>query len=356
MEEIKAVQIRNNRDQGAFINSSGYMVEYEGAPVASFTDPQSPPVGAMSNLEIPQEINFAPNSYVYDVAINDTCAAFDVTFDFVTSPDIHADNNSYTFTQSLHNYYAYDDGEAERGYGLNGTTSAKVAYRYDILMADSMRGIQMYLLPVAENVEDEVLFMRVWEDVGGFPGEVIYEDLSPRDLTYSELNEPVIYEFDSTIFIPAGSVFIGFGQTSVIGSVTPLNLGNDKNRNQNADRLRFDSGNGWSTSSISGTLMIHPVFTSLKDDVVSSLAQTEFDRQIKIWPVPTNDFVNVSLPANADYEFRLIDIQGKTVRKGRKSGVRYSMYVDGLQKGLYLLEIVDAEKGLRSQQKVVISG
>lgn len=354
MKEVIPVQLRNNRDLGALINSSGYSVDYEGINQATFIDPQSPSVASESNIEIIQEVALS-NDFSYDINVNDTCAAFDVTFEFSTSPDEHSDNNSYSFTQAFHNYYSYDDGEAERGFGFGGTTSAKLAYRFDILKSDSLRGVELYLLPTSENVEDEVLFIRIWEDDGGVPGELIYQDNSPRELSYSELNEFVLFPLDSAIFIPAGPVHIGFGQTTVIGSVLNINLGNDKNGNSIPDRLRFDVGSGWvSTSVITGTLMIHPVFVSLRDNLVSISEQVISSEDIKAWPLPARDLVTIELPDNGSYEFTLFDMYGKAVRRGKKNGTRYAMYVQGLPKGLYVLDILDTKQGLRGHKKIMI--
>lgn len=63
-----------------------------------------------------------------------------------TQPDLIQYNDSISFVQEVSNYYAYDDGSAEAAYFLQ-TAGAKLAYRYDLLGADSLRAIRIYFNP-----------------------------------------------------------------------------------------------------------------------------------------------------------------------------------------------------------------
>ena len=50
-------------------------------------------------------------------------------------------------SQKFFNYYSYDDGSAEIGYGVSGNTDLKIAYKFDVLKPDTLRGFTDLLQP-----------------------------------------------------------------------------------------------------------------------------------------------------------------------------------------------------------------
>lgn len=357
MLSTKNIRLQNNRELGAFINESGYEVNWD-SESALFTDTQSPSIPANSAMDIQQEINTNPNDFVYDTDAGGASADFDVRFFFSTSPDINAESNEYTFTQHFSDYYAYDDGEAERGYGFSESTNlGKLALRFDIMEADSLSGIDLYLLPGAENAENALVYLAVWADEGGEPGEDIYEDLTPRDLFYSERNTYVRYCLDSALYVEPGPIWIGLRQVSAGGNMLNINIGNDKNHNSNADRLRFETNgvNGWQTTSIVGSLMMRAALsTPCVSDMPVSLPELR-TLEPQVWPVPTDGLLTIRLEEQGPFDLRLLDLKGRTLLNEQMTEVMHTLDLGSIHPGVYLLQLSDRSGRASTTKRIVIS-
>jgi len=66
-----------------------------------------------ANSSFTRTINL--NGFTYNVTPDDTCSYFDVKT-FINPTDARLQNDTATLRQYFYNYYAYDDGTAERGY------------------------------------------------------------------------------------------------------------------------------------------------------------------------------------------------------------------------------------------------
>ena len=100
---------------------------------------------------------------------------FFVLFSFSTFHEIVdgvISNDTTTFIQRFTNYYAHDDGSAERGWFIN-AAGAKVGVKYQSVVPDTLLGLLIHFTPMRENNEDEIFILRAWEDDGGIPGQEI---------------------------------------------------------------------------------------------------------------------------------------------------------------------------------------
>ncbi len=161
-------------------------------------------------------INF---SFDYDYLFNfnqgDT-ALFRIRTILQTDAFDYKPNDTLTRFQIFNNYYAYDDGTAEHGYGVR-TKNASVAVHYNAFQADSLRAIDMYFNKVVDSLNlNNYFYLRVWNDIDGEPGDLIYEQSGERPVYDSELNTFIRYELETPIIVE-GSFYIGlipFGQIS----------------------------------------------------------------------------------------------------------------------------------------------
>ena len=100
-------------------------------------------------------------------------------FDFVSEASHQNSNftlNDSTFSkQYFQNYYSYDDGSAEAAYGPTGN-QARLAVKYTAYEDDSLIGVMMHFVPTVEDVSDKLFLITVWDDNGGQPGNILYED------------------------------------------------------------------------------------------------------------------------------------------------------------------------------------
>ena len=125
---------------------------------------------------------------------NDDSARFTVKH-FITQK---GDNDTVLFQQKFYNYYAYDDGTAEYGYGLN-ASGGKIAMRFSLAKADTLRGVQMYFNPIIQNVSSRHFKIMVWNSIS--PSEnIIYQGPEVNPVYGDSLNAFNTYYFYTLMF------------------------------------------------------------------------------------------------------------------------------------------------------------
>jgi Secretion system C-terminal sorting domain len=274
--------------------------------------------------------------YVFEDAGNVTCASFEVCAQF-SQTDAQLTNDTTCFVQHLKNYYAYDDGSAERAYSLD-FTGAQLAMKFDAQIEDSLLGVFIYWIPFEEDASDQSFFLRVWDNEGNAPGSELGENFSFLYPNYDSIahNGFLYYPLDAPIAV-SGPFFIGWIQQNT----GEYSIGNDKNTNQNIGRLFYKfPGEEWTGSIVTGSLMIRPVFRSGKADW-SSVTETPAS-PFSVYPNPTSEQVYIQCDVIHDrLDMELIDVVGQMVRKesfGRSMNV--SLDLSQLPAGVYHLRLI----------------
>lgn len=311
------------------------------------------------------DINYAPRTtyeslhdfstgYAFDhTKANDTAAYFDyegiVTAQFPNNPI-----NDTTFsTQVFENYYAYDDGTAERAYGVTGV-QGMLAVRFDAYQPDSLIGIKVHFVPTVDDVSNNLFLLRVWGDNNGKPGELIYEDefFYPRQPIYTTgKNEFYTYVFKDTMKVPVDEIFyVGMRQIDE----ERLNIGFDRNTN-NADKIFWsvDTGANWYNASYEGSVMIRPVVTSKMDYTlgVKPLEVSQVDYDFMLYPNPSNSVVNIKTDnATSNSIFQILDLNGRVVAQ---TSAAEAFQVDTLKGGVYLVNRIENNQVVKVKKLVV---
>jgi hypothetical protein len=286
------------------------------------------------------ERSLSLNNFHYNTPNPVDTASFEVTVAF-SSNDIYPQNDTMRFQQKFTNYYAYDDGSAERAYGLN-NAGGKIAVRFNTPIADTLIGAYIYFQPIQYLTTDQSFILQAWNDVSGEPGSLLTSEFDNFNFSFPHYYESgpnifVYYGFTDPIYLPAGNFYIGTLQQ---GNV-PLNMGLDKNTNSNNTQLLYQlqGNNSWSSSTIVGSVMIRPVFRSTLADWVgvpsSNLAQSP-----SIFPNPVRDELNVQLSENDDIiEYSILDISGKCILTGKSENQPFlRIATNELAMGCYILQ------------------
>ncbi len=235
--------------------------------------------------------------YVFDIAKSGDKQTFDILATASTpttsvNPNELRLNDSTNNIQYFGNYYSYDDGSAEVAYGPTGA-QARLAIRYTTYEPDSLIGVQIHFVSSVNDVSNNLFLLTIWDDNGGVPGEVIYEDdvFFPRSPEYTNAgNLFVDYYLKDTVKVPVGTFyFIGWRQLDP----DRLNIGLDKNLD-NSDQTFYsvDNGNSWSQSIIAGSVMIHPIYSTALDAELG-IANVNIHEEVSIFPNPTNGELNI---------------------------------------------------------------
>jgi hypothetical protein len=291
-----------------------------------------------------------PVSYQFPTAVGQN-SWFEIRHIFKegVSQDLRPENDTNRFIQNFGNYYAYDDGSAENGYGLY-PAGSKLAYRFKLNKADTLVAVDMYFNNTYNNANLQYFYLTVWKDNGlGWPGDTIYQGNMIYPVIEKSTNKFHTYFLNRPVKV-TGNFFVGWVQSTDDN----LNVGFDRNTTS-LGNIFFNSSGVWDTSFVSGSLMIRPILglnylnvnETSKDNIV-------FD----IFPNPLKDGkLNISIKNNGiqnekDYKISIINILGSVVYQ---SAFKPSIEVDALQNGIYFVNISNSKTKQQQVKKLIIA-
>ena len=345
------------------------------------TDFYQYPVGNSNFITIPKDTQIVflyPLDFSFPVNKVISSGTFKSPFsiDFRPAPtqeqDFIRSNDTIIAKTVLENYYAYDDGTAEAGYGVNPDldTDGRTAYvsvQFKIPFKDTLQGILTYFLPQTVNITKQTFILSVWSNLN--PTNLLYQDTMASNPAYSDDNGFVGYSLDSALVVDT-NFYIGIKSIGL----NSLNMGYDLNTN-NRDKIFWSqNGENWfnpSNGIFDGSLMLRPVFRDRVFDVginktfVSAPARFG---SIKVFPNPTKNQLFVEINHNEkihsiqmfDLSSRLISeinpyaIQQASIRNSEGYTSKMGVDVTSLISGVYLLKFTD-EKGLVQTQKFMVN-
>ena len=241
--------------------------------------------------------------------------------------------DSAIYRQGFYNYFAYDDGVPEEGYGVT-PRGSHLAYQFTLSKRDTLQGVQMYFNKTQGNTNELYFKLMVWSDNNGRPGDVIYEQENQKVAWSDGLYHFYPYLLDEPQVL-TGTFYVGWEQYT-----DPLlNIGLDKNHDR-SDRIFYDTIGGWVSSNISGSLLMRPIVgsnlvLSLPDDVSTEV------QQLKIFPNPASTWFSVSPMLNHDLSSAQLDIFNLMgTRILTRKGVEGRINTESLNAGLYVVKVL----------------
>lgn len=290
------------------------------------------------------------NKYPYPLKANYTFndgvttapkAAFDIKLNIdaaVSGSNVYDVNDTTYHVQDFRNYYSYDDGSAEAAYGITGSHSM-LAYKFVAYEADTLTGVLMHFVPSVDDHSDELFLLTIWDDNGGQPGNIIYQDdyFNTNSPEYSgAMNGFRYYTFMGGAFIAVPQIFyVGWEQIES----TSLNVGMDRNV-ANGDKIFRNVSGSWLTSAFTASLLIRPVFsTALNYTLSNEVAEEELIEavSVKVYPNPVNDLLNIETN-ESHFSVTLYDMTGRVVISVINEN---QLDVSELNAGIYITEIRD---------------
>jgi len=328
-------------------------------PLFSIT-PVEPAGTAFERILVSDEIK-ARERISYDETFNygfvsdaKDSAKFEITLDFnQQTPDWIPGNDKISSMQIFTDYYSYDDGSAEAGYGLHGegTSDARLAVRYkNYYPADSLVAIDICFNQSFDDASKKYFILAIWADDNNKPGELIHKQSGTKP-QYSGINEFQTVFLDTAQVVPS-TYYIGWIQTTS----DFLNVGFDRQNNHKDDNL-FNIYGTWQTSQFEGSLMIRPVYAnkSRKSGIEEDLAFPEWVEKVKVFPNPASETVSINYTGNPiSTRVILMDLQGRVILDTRKSGTITQIQVSGVRNGLYMIEIRSGSTVLTRQKLMIL--
>ena len=305
---------------------------------------------------------FIINQYHNDGVLKDSI----VTGNFIYPYNLSADTTSFTIRhnievvdeqgdevaggsimaqQGFYNYFAYDDGTPEMGYGLvPGDTYFGAQFKVTTL--DTLAGVQILFNRTFNNANYNFFDIVVWRDNNGKPGEVLYtlENQRPK------WDDGKLYAFSDYLFndvVKVNSTFyVGIRQRYS----KSINIGFDTSKD-NSQYCFYNVGTGWENTEYSGSFMIRPVMG--KNAYFVGIDENE-DASVKVelYPNPANSVVRIvgvdDVMAN---EVVIYDMTGHVVQQYQYCN---ELNISDLQNGIYLLRVI-MNDGSFETSKLLIS-
>ena len=329
------------------IFTNGVLTDQNGAPDANLDDNHLPlvetrfPVPDTADAGRPR-LDFLANSYSEETEILSVQT-------YSGSSQNRSANDTLRKALRLRNYYAYDDGSAERAYEIINNAGNFIVQRYDIFGSDTLKGLYLYFMPAAIDVDDNEFSIVVLENNNGLPGQVIFETDSLYVPQFSDRNFYLPYLIDGVENPPLlnSTVFIGIRQVNS----TPLTLGYDANRRRKTVAF-YGRTNDLFQSFLPGTIMMRPFFRYLPTD----LKQDEMDYskpQFEVYPNPSSGTFNLSWPTDLEkelFQYQVFDLRGQLKQKGpMQKNIELNVPA-----GLYLLQLINERSGESYPQRILI--
>ncbi len=277
--------------------------------------------------------------YTFNTSYKDS-ALFKITSYLKTDDFDPKENDTLYYNQVFRNYFAFDDGTSEGGYGINvqGSRNAMVAYRFKSFIEDTLRAISICFNDSYLNSNQRAFDLAIWDDNNDLPGNMIYsvENLivQPGD----DLNGFFTY------VLPEGVVvndifYAGWRQHSE----TFLNAGYDINTPNNGRQYYWLNGN-WIQSQFKGSVMIRPVVGHILKTTSSDDTQVTKRKSLRLWPNPASEYINLEsddLLLSRSAYVTINDLYGRELIK-----VPYNERIDIslLKPGIYIVVVVKDNK------------
>ena len=281
---------------------------------------------------------------------------FHTTHYITTDPNLLIkQNDTIRFSQLFSNYYAYDDGTAEAGVGLNGA-AGYYAVQFELNVEDTLRGLQLYINQTLSGTNNQYINLIVWNDYLGAPGQIVKQMTDVVPLSSDSLNKFHTYWFDAPVLVdktafPGLIFYVGWQQ----GSIDNLNIGLDRYTDSHTKRFFNVTGN-WQNSDAqhAGSLMLRPI-VGLENPL--STPENRPENTFSIFPNPVaGSSFSITLPPgwneSDNISIEIFDASGRLVQKGNYTTVQNC---DHYTPGIYLVRLVNRSTNKMLSQRLIVS-
>lgn len=324
------------------INRQYSIVDLYGSNSGFLWDDDSENILPLETLEFAREL-----TYTFDSDSEDSAKFAVTTFiktDLTADRQIYRWNDTVRYSQNFANYYAYDDGTAEAGYGIAGVNTAfsSLAYQFTPLVADTLLGVYIYFNQVLNEGNRKYFFLNVWQDNGGIPGDTLSQKLGVMPEYGDAINGFVFYPLEKPLLIDT-TFYIGWTKTTD----DMLNCGFDKNRVANS-HVFINYEGSWTQSQALGALMIRPVFGYAP--IGSNVPQISQSMEFEIYPNPAKDMIRISAPTD-NCNLEIYNASGKLVSS--TYGIS-EIDISGLPSGMYFVKLISDSIVYKAQKLLIV--
>lgn len=258
-----------------------------------------------------------------------------------TTSDINVQNDTATRVQNFFNYYSYDDGSAEKAYGLQGI-GAKLALKFSLNQPDTLRAVQIHFAHIDADESNKFFSVMLWKSV---TPEVIIHQMDFKRPTYIDsLNGFYTYVLDTPQAI-SDEFYIGTMQTFA----DPLDMGLDRNTDSHQN-MYYNVVGVWAASSINGSVMMRPVIGN-QLPVFAGVTPVSANSEFLIYPNPAENILKVKSENDIPSSYKIADYTGRILLQSDE--LKEDINVSSLSDGLYFLQLREKYSGKLTTLKFV---
>ena len=247
--------------------------------------------------------------------------------------------DSMVYHQGFYNYFAYDDGIPEMGYGVKPSSGA-FAVQFDMAELDTLSGVQILFNHTLNDANNNYFDIVVWKDNNGKPGDEVYRLSNKRPEWSDQLYQFVYYKFDRMVRLN-GTFYIGIVQKTD----NYINIGFDAS-NDNSCYNFFNVNGRWQQSTMKGTIMLRPV---VGKGYYIGLEEQPSSDQVTLYPNPVKTTLHIEGIDNGA-QVTVYDLTGRIVMSESFSN---ELFLGHLNPGLYLLNIITTDGAVVSKKITV---
>lgn len=266
--------------------------------------------------------------------------------------DITEENDTITRTTEFFNLFAYDDGSAERGYGVagGGTATKRFAYKFVLNHPDTIRAVLFHFTRINSDPGNELFTFFVWRNIDlnntldpAAYDTIYYEDFR-RPLYVDSINGFATFAVPPTFV--EDTFYVGWQQIGEASIEVGLDINNDA-----TEHMFYYANNTWYPSTLTGAPMIRPLVgdsvlivdssTGIKDLVADNKPAS-----INVFPNPATNrlFLDMKGQFDGDVTASIYSISGQLVHQ--TSETAGGIDISQLSPSMYIIQVQTPE-GLR---------
>lgn len=262
-------------------------------------------------------------------------------------------SDSVTYKQVFKNFYAYDDGFPELGYGITPATS-KMALYFELNKRDTLRAVDIFFNSTLDRNGDnhiEFFELAIWNDNHRKPDQKIYSQR--MTLKGEETGKFTRFYLDEVLEMGVGGFYVG----TIQETDDNLNIGFDKSNNQK-NRLYYKTpSDDWRNSEFDGSVMIRPVFGKKIHEYPEPTATAP--QKLTVAPNPiskTNNTFRLILPYDYDVmEHDLwVEVFNLTGQKVYSASYTETVSLHHVSSGIYIVRVSNQTIGSLKTTKLIV--
>jgi hypothetical protein len=273
---------------------------------------------------------------------------------FYTKLNTTENTSNDTITQEtiFSNYFAYDDGSAEKAYFLlpAANTPSSTAIQFHTNQTDTLKGLSIHFanqIPSGQGKQFSIVVYQSNSTSAG-PAQIIFQKNLNVVNGANTIQGFSNYALDTTLILPAGTYFVGTVQAPNIGADS-IYFGLDANTNGNADHFFYNVDGNWNKSTTKGTVMIRPIMGGIPfvPTAITQAGSKEL-KELIVVPNPATNFIDLQNPQPFT-SYQIINVEGKILL--HQNAFTKTINITELPIGNYFLQTIHTNGSLLQTAK-----